>query len=566
MRCALSCLASALLLFAMGASPRAVDAKEVSWTELVKAFRKSFKGDKSIRDRTLSLLKISKSGDYRGIDVLLTAYKGQLKNASKVHKTWEEEEAAWQEKTDRLMKTRQDIIDRERKRAKKKGEEPGMVSIPKEVADWLGANNRVGKAQPEKARIGKIYTKFLNEEEFSKRILKEVARLVNSLDESNKEKGERAALGAVKGASKKRTAHMITLLGYMEGDAATTALVKLAQGTKDVEELQAALGALGRQNSERGKKHLLAQLGHASWTVRGAALYGLSFYKDPEVVDALLAHAAKEEGVLRRRVFGAMASIVEEPVMATMDAWQSWWKANREATIKKWKILDKRGKPVEGEPKRFELKTSSHKGSTSFYGIKTDSKHIIFVVDVSGSMGPRPPKDGEPKEEGPLRIDVARKELLVALQGLSAVDEDDRGAATFNIVAFSTKTTVFKQGSMVVATKRNKEKAKKWIESNIRPQNETDVFAGIEKAFNVISATKEKKNMAKGADTMFVMTDGSPTTGKFVDPNLILAEVARMNKIRQLSIHTIGVGKNHAKGFLQRLAADNHGQYIGREK
>ncbi len=556
-----------LFLLVIGAAPQAAKAKGPSWSELAKAFRKNFKGDKSIRERTLAVLKISKSEDYRGIDVLLKAYKGQLKNTEKMYKSWEVAEAEWQEKDKRIRKQLDAIAERAKRKAEKKGGTwDGKITAPKSLIEWVGNKEIKAKGAIEKAKVGRIYTNFLEEDEFSKRVLREVARLANSLSGEDKEKGERLTIAAVRGASGKKVVHLVTLLGYMECEAATEQLIRLADTTRAVDELQATLSAMGRQNSERGKKYLLSQLAHASWTVRGAALHGLSFYKDENVVDALLAHAEKEEGVLRRRVFGAMASIVDEPVLATLDAWRSWWKANREQTIKKWSVIDHRGKPVSGEPKRYELKTTAHQGGTSFYGIKTDSKHIVFVVDVSGSMRPVQAEDGTTEPEDTSRIGVARKELLRALKGLSAVDEDERGAATFNIVTFSTDVNVFKPKAMVVATKKNKERAFKWIEKHVKPQEQTDIYGGIHKAFNIFSAHKEKKNMAKGADTIFLMTDGAPTLGKFTDPKLILAEVQRMNKVRQLSIHTIGVGKNHASGFLKRLAAENHGQYIGREK
>ena len=37
----------------------------------------------------------------------------------------------------------------------------------------------------------------------------------------------------------------------------------------------------------------------------------------------------------------------------------------------------------------------------------------------------------------------------------------------------------------------------------------TNIFDAIEQAFNIISDTKESKNLDKGADTIFLMTDGA---------------------------------------------------------
>ncbi len=79
----------------------------------------------------------------------------------------------------------------------------------------------------------------------------------------------------------------------------------------------------------------------------------------------------------------------------------------------------------------------------------------------------------------------------------------------------------------------------------------------------MISGRSEKKNMTKGADTIFLMTDGAPNRGKFFEPVMILKEIKRINKERGISIHAIGIG-GHNAGFLQQLAAENNGKYMAR--
>jgi Mg-chelatase subunit ChlD len=159
---------------------------------------------------------------------------------------------------------------------------------------------------------------------------------------------------------------------------------------------------------------------------------------------------------------------------------------------------------------------------------------------------------------------VARKELKQAIQSLSASDEDERGAGSFNIVLYSTQPEVYKAGAMVVATLKNKEKAIEWIEEKVKASGQTNLYDSIEQAFNIISATKEGKNLEKGADTIFVMTDGFPNRGKFFDTDLILHETKTMNQTRKITIHTIGVGEGHNRMFLMQLAAQNDGQYLAR--
>ena len=343
----------------------------------------------------------------------------------------------------------------------------------------------------------------------------------------------------------------------MVGDDATDALIDFSNDTSPAIAIL-ALEGMGRQNSEKGLSTLVQRLEDPRWQLRAAAIKGLSYYKDPRAMDALIVAAKKEEGVVQRKYFAAMARIVQENVPGTVEAWDSFWTENREDFIKRWAKWPK-GQPVEGEPPDIPIDTSL--GSTSFYGIQTNSKHIIFVVDISGSMSE---EGGGKNEQGESRIDVARKELKNAIQSLSASDEDERGEASFNIVLYQSEVIVYKEGKMVDATKAAKEKAFKWIDENVQPTGYTNIFDAVEQAFNIISDKKESKNLAKGADTIFLMTDGQANRGKFFDDELMLSEIKEMNKTRKITLHTIGVGAGHNRPFLSRLAAQNDGQYLSR--
>ena len=525
------------------------NAENPNWKEVLKSFKKDFKTKNPLKVRRKALKEVARAGDARGAKELLKVVKLQEKHAKKLRKEWEKEEEAWKEKTDRL----QAQVDRKFEQAG-----GGSISVTKEEDEWLGlteAHQRNPKMLVEKNRIQGLYKQVLAEEDLVPYVFKSVARLVNRLAGDALETAAGTAAAAAKRAKADHKPHVILMLAYMKGDAATAALEDFAKDTSPKVAIL-ALEAIGRQNQERGLGVLVKKLQDPRWQIRAAAIKGLSYFKDVRAVDALIARAKTEEGVLKRKYYAALARIVQEQVPGTVEAWESFWRENKEDMAKRWKKLPK-GEPVEGDPPDIPIDTSL--GSTSFYGIRTNSKHIIFIVDVSGSMG----ENGGKNEQGEMRIDVARKELKKAIQSLNAKDEDERGGASFNIVTFHSTVQVYKPGKMVTATKSAKEKAYKWIDENVQPQGYTNIFDAVEQAFNIISS-KESKNMKKGADTIFLMTDGQANRGKFFDEELMLSEIKKMNQTRKLTIHTIGVGSGHTRPFLNRLAAQNDGQYLSR--
>jgi hypothetical protein len=526
-------------------------AQNDKWVEILKEFQGLFKfKDTPLDDRKKAISILAKSQDGRAAKELLDATKKQAKHAEKLRGEWQKEETAWKEKTDRLRGPYEDKI----RRAQERGED--SISVTPEEQDWFGKGKEPGKMHKEKERIEALYKKVLAEDDLTAFSLRSIARVLNSVEGDEQKSATTLVVAEATKGDEDRRMDFIRMLGYVKGDTVTDLLGKMSKEGK-TEMIQIALESVGRQNSERGVDILSAALEDPRWQVRASAIVGLTFYKDPKVVDALIAAAKKEEGVLQRNFFVALSRIVQEHVPGTVEAWESWWKANREDMVEKWRSVAK-GEPVLDDPPDVPVDTSL--GSTSFYGITTNSKHIIFIVDISGSMG----EQGGKNEQGKMRIDVARDELKKAVNSLSANDEDERGGATFNVVLFASDVAVYKPGKMIAATKKNKDDAMKYIDDNVKPTTQTNIYDSVEQAFNIISASSDEKNLKRGADTVFLMTDGGANFGKFWDNETILREVKRMNQTRKITIHTIGVGQGHAAQLLQALAAQNGGQYISR--
>ena len=535
-----------LLLLPLAASP--LEAANEDWPAYQKAFKDSFEIDGLDKPGIRSKLRgkkrdavqeLRRCADARGVDLLLWAHKKQLGFIEDLEKQWAERHEVWKKAEPAMRKALE---------AKQQAVGPGKpISVTPSEKAWID----------EPAKLATLRQEISNEEEIGQYMRRAMAKIAASVE--GKERGRAvASIGkAAKRGAKEHEREFIRLLGYIPGDEARELLEEHA---KDISPFvsQPALTALGRQQDPRSIDTLLGRLDDPRWQLRVAALKGLSFYREPRVVDALIARLPGEDGVLKRHYYTALARILGENLAATDEAWVSFWKANKADLVKRWSEKDRSG-PVEDDLPAVQIKSEGNAGGTSFYGLRTESKHIIFVIDISGSMGEQGGKD----EHGHFRVDVAKRELMNAIKPLRAEDGDARGEASFNIVAYHADVEVYKTGKMMPASKREKEKAFEWIEK-LEANGATNISDALEQAFEIINTRKAKKQFEKGADTIFLMTDGKPTAGKIMDPMLIREMVKKMNRERQITIHTIGVGDGHDANFLRGLASENNGEYLAR--
>jgi uncharacterized protein with von Willebrand factor type A (vWA) domain len=158
------------------------------------------------------------------------------------------------------------------------------------------------------------------------------------------------------------------------------------------------------------------------------------------------------------------------------------------------------------------------------------STRIVFCLDISGSMS-------APSGEG-TRLDQAKRELLRAL-GQMGKD------AQANIVFFSDRIESWHP--KLAGVKANLRQAQELL-AKTQPNGQTNIFDALELAL----AHKE-------ADTIYLLSDGEPSHGRITDPEDILREIRRLNRLRKAAIHTISFG---GSPFLKALAGENGGKYV----
>lgn len=341
-----------------------------------------------------------------------------------------------------------------------------------------------------------------------------------------------------------------------------------------------------------------------SWEMKIAALRGIDRAGDEKVVDLLIEGLGKvklDEGRLKddyvrilKRMVGADFES-DDP-----NVWKVAWTAK------------KAGK----DPEKPDGGTIAM--PTEFFGLKTKSTRIVFVLDHTGSMASpmktepgvkmdppaKKPEIATGKKESPTdiaareeaakikkkydekknetRIDVLKKEFINTLWNLSE-------KVQFGVVWYEGNPQPWKD-HLVPATWPNKLEIIRDTDK-LQPSGPTNIWGGLEYAFKFVEQPQrpdlmmvdKKGNYATlmaGADTFFLMTDGAHNTGKFVrenakdpadvcDVQAFAGELKKVHRLRKVIINTICLGSEAKQPellpepkLMQKIAEVTGGEFV----
>lgn len=251
-----------------------------------------------------------------------------------------------------------------------------------------------------------------------------------------------------------------------------------------------------------------------------------------------------------------------------------------------------------------------------FFGIKTRSTRIIFMIDKSGSMDAA----ASDKIHERLTGDVADKLPAEWVKDLNGADQkafdeskklrdkwvDVKVANRMQAVQKELIQTVYllgpevaftifmydhgvypwadARGGMLKATWTNKFKAMRYVE-NTGPAGGTNYWDPLKMGFEYANDPKNREKGKPtvlshdrkftyaqgldGADTIFLLSDGEPTAGLITDKVIMQGELRKLNLLRRAVINTICVGDEdplHPEwkvdaNFLEKIAAENNGSF-----
>jgi len=408
--------------------------------------------------------------------------------------------------------------------------------------------------------IDALHENLAEERKFRGKALKMARDMSRGMDAEKQDVLARTLMSDLKASKGEQRLALIDVVGRTGLPVATAQALAVIRSSPDQILRLAAIDALGESGDEAAAEGLVPVLKDPRWQIRVAVVESLRKLRRKVAIPALIEAMAREEGRVREDILEALQDITGVDKADNPAVWRNWWNENKDKPLALRSPARKKRpahRRAQGGGAGGWRNRQAGAGGTSFYGIQTKSKHIVYVLDHSGSMkslASSGQSTGDDGMGGLTKIDVAKNELWKSIEQLAP-------DATFNILFFQTDYTVFKK-KMVKATAANKRAAKAYIDG-IVADGYTNIHDTLERAFQFGGQGAVDKAYKVNFDTIFFLTDGSPTAGKTTDTGEILAAVGRWNMSKRIKVHCVGIGAHNAP-FLMRLSSNTGGEYTSR--
>jgi HEAT repeat protein len=296
----------------------------------------------------------------------------------------------------------------------------------------------------------------------------------------------------------------------------------------------------------RGQSVLAALLAHSNWRVRAAAVQGALRIWDPGIVELLIARLGDERGRIQDDVRRALETYTGQTTQGVdAELWTAWWRQRRaEFDASERPKKDKAGNIPFGEASGTAKADGSK--TVAFFDLPLQSKRFAFVFDLSGSMKSVAKKGAT---EGRTKLQVLQAEME---KTLAALPED----TLFDLYvyrywsSYPPKTKLTRAlGKMQPCTKANVRKALAWL-----GKQEAKGWGAFYEPLELL--------LEQDVDSVVLLSDGSPSRGRYDRDFRILQEFPRANRFRRMAVNTVLVGTKGAdRKFMQALAEATGGRF-----
>lgn len=287
----------------------------------------------------------------------------------------------------------------------------------------------------------------------------------------------------------------------------------------------AGLDLLAETGAERAFPVVLGAYEDKVWQVRAAAYRAAAGVRTRRAVESLIARIGDERGAARAFLADALVDLTGVDHGDAADGWQKWWG-----------IVGSSFEVPERVAKKPGAQTERPRTVASYYGIPLRTDSMVFIIDLSGSM------TGKVGDKTKLR--AAQDQLVAVLKKLQPTQK-------FGLIGFGTDVGAW-EPALVPASAKNVDEAVAWVE-RLSIRGATNIYDSLELALGF-----------DGVESIFLLSDGGPSAGRFVAMEQIRSAVKVQNRERRVRINTILIGGSaREQDFMRKLAGENDGE-VGR--
>jgi len=305
-------------------------------------------------------------------------------------------------------------------------------------------------------------------------------------------------------------------------------------------ERQAAAATLGYLPRSRAFDPLMKLLDDRDHTVRCAALDAIEKLRWYPTLAPLVERMGNEDRVMRAKIHHVLVALTGRTWPPAPVMWSKWWAA--EGAL--YKLPTREAAAQSLADFKAERATANAGGTVaSFFGVPVISRRVLFIIDVSGSMGAAHVVRGASYATGMqgTRLAVAKTQLQRALDALPNGDR-------FNLMFFHTTFELWSDG-MAKLSNSSRRSAGGFIEEQ-EPRGGTAIYDALERVF---------LDFDLDVDTIYVLSDGQPGGGSEDRPERIREAVTEWNRLRHITIHSISIGGSI--DLLKHLAEVSGGEF-----
>ena len=315
-----------------------------------------------------------------------------------------------------------------------------------------------------------------------------------------------------------------------------------------------AVAAYGKPD-KRATLAITPKLSSRYWQVRVTAARALARIGTEEAMGPLIQRFSREGGRLYRELRRALQAVSQDDLGPNPETWRKWWEKQQEEHGGLGPMPEKRAEPDD----RYGDMDRPHPDDPSYYGRRIWSKSVGFVLDTSGSMDKTITISAEEaKNLGDLptrtsRFDIAKKVLIDAVSKL-----DPR--VRFEIVFFSSDVRPWKK-RLIPATPGNVKAAASAVRAQ-PSKGETNIHGALKAAIGLHDKDSLEADLDPIPDTVYFLTDGSPTRGEITDADTLLSWFEFLNRYAKVELHVVAMGNLGVDlPFLRRLAKAGGGSF-----